>query len=53
MNRTATIGAAMLWLIGCNSAPAPDTDAAMERQSGELQAVTFYLEGMNERLKIL
>ena len=52
MSRAATVSALLL-LTGCHSAPATNTDlqpTVKEVESGE---VSFYVAGMNRRLKIL
>lgn len=58
MSRATFIGAATLCMVGCArptppAAPTPPVETPAAPQTAELQEVTFYLAGMNRRLKIL
>ena len=53
-NRAVVICAAAVWMAGCTSSSTPSVvPGGASEQSTGLKQATFYVAGMNERLKIL
>lgn len=53
MNQAAIMGTAMLLMVGCHSAVTTSEPSTPTIQLVEFKEVTFYIAGMNARLKIL